>query len=65
MAAYPDDEFLLFDQAKQTLKKLSGVVPITHDCCISSCAAFTGAYSDLDACPYCNVPHYDDNGKPC
>jgi Transposase family tnp2 len=65
MTAYPDDEFLLFDQAKRTLKKLSGVVPIRHDCCISSCATFTGAYSDLNACPYCNAPHYDDNGKPC
>ena len=64
MAAYPDDEFLSFDQAKRTLKKLSGVVPIRHDCCISSCAAFTGAYSDLDACPYCDAPRYDNNEKP-
>ena len=65
MAAYPDDKFLLFDQAKWILKKLSGVVPIRHNCCISSCAAFTGMYSDLDACPYCKAAHYDDNGKPC
>ena len=65
MAAYPNDEFLSFDQAKRTLKKLSGVAPIRHDCCISSCAAFTGAYSDLDACPYCKSPRYDNNGKPC
>jgi len=65
MAAYPDDKFLSFDQAKWTLKKLSGIVPIRHDCYISGCAAFTGAYSDLDACPYCNTPHYDNNGKPC
>ncbi|KAF8229219.1 hypothetical protein L208DRAFT_1079798, partial [Tricholoma matsutake] len=65
MTAYPDDKFLSFDQAKQALKKLSGVASIRHDCCISSCAAFTGAYSDLDACPYCNTPCYDNNGKPC
>jgi len=65
MAAYPDDEFLSFDQAKCTLKKLSGVVPIRSDCCISSCATFTGEYSDLDAYPYCNTPCYDNNGKPC
>ncbi|KAF8230585.1 hypothetical protein L208DRAFT_1069529, partial [Tricholoma matsutake] len=63
--AYPDDKFLSFDQAKRTLKKLSGVVPIRHDCCISSCATFTSAYSDLDACLYCNTPHYNDNRKPC
>ena len=65
MAAYPEDEFLSFDQAKRTLRKLSGVVPIRHDCCVASCAAFTGAYFDLDACPYCKAPRYDSQGRPC
>jgi hypothetical protein len=51
MAAYPGDEFLSFDQARRTLKKISGVVPMKHDMCISSCAAFTGTYSDLNTCP--------------
>ena len=63
MAAYPGDEFLSFDQAKRTLKKISGVVPMKHDMCISSCAAFTGAYSDLDTCPYCSAPRYHENGR--
>jgi hypothetical protein len=64
MAAYPGDEFLSFDQAKRRLRKLSGVVPIKHDMCTSSCAAFTGAYSELDACPYCGAPRYNANGRP-
>jgi hypothetical protein len=64
MAAYPDDEFLSFDQARRTLKKISGVVPMKHNMCSSSCAAFTGAYSELDACPYCSAPRYDANGRP-
>lgn len=64
MAAYPGDEFLSFDQAKRTLKKISGVVPMKHDMCTSSCAAFTGAYSDLEACPYCSAPRYHANGQP-
>ena len=64
MAAYPGDEFLSFDQARRTLKKISGVVPMKHDMCISSCAAFTGAYSDLDTCPYCSAPRYHENGRP-
>jgi hypothetical protein len=64
MAAYPDDDFLSFDQAKRTLKKISGVVPMRHDMCTSSCAAFTGAYSDLEKCPYCSAPRYHADGRP-
>ena len=64
MATYPGDEFLSFDQARRTLKKLSGVVPMRHDMCISSCAAYTGAYSDLVLCPYCNESRYHANGQP-
>jgi len=64
MAAYPDDKFLSFDQAKRTLKKISGVAPMKHDICISSCAAFTGTYSDLIACPYCSAARYHKNGQP-
>jgi Transposase family tnp2 len=64
MATYPGDEFLSFDQARRTLKKISGVVPMRHDMCISSCAAYTGAYSDLVVCPYCSEPRYHVNGRP-
>jgi hypothetical protein len=64
MAAYPGNKFLSFDQAKRTLKEIAGVVHIRHDMCPSSCAAFTGTYSSLDACPYCNAPRYDANGRP-
>ncbi|KAF8241156.1 hypothetical protein L208DRAFT_1464199 [Tricholoma matsutake] len=64
MAAYPGDKFLSFDQAKRTLKEISGVIPIKHNMCPSSCTAFTGAYSSLDACPYCSAPRYDANGRP-
>ncbi|KAF8223601.1 hypothetical protein L208DRAFT_1316134, partial [Tricholoma matsutake] len=64
MAAYPGDDFLSFDQAKPALKAISGVVPIKHDMCITSCAAFPGTYSDLDACLYCKALHYHEDGSP-
>ena len=46
------------------LKKISGVVAMKRDMCISSCAAFTGMYLDLDKCPYCGAPRYQTNGRP-
>ena len=64
MVTYPGDKFLSFDQAKQMLKKISGVVPMKHDMCISTCAAFTGMYSDLNICPYCSASYYHENGQP-
>ena len=63
MAAYPGDNFLSFDQAQLALKAISGVVPIKHDMCITSCAAFTGAYSDLNTCLYCKALCYHEDGS--
>jgi hypothetical protein len=57
-ACYPDDPFLSFDQVKRKLEMLTGVVPILHDMCIDTCAAFTGPFSSLDACPKCSQPRY-------
>jgi hypothetical protein len=64
MAVHPDNKFLSFDQAKQTLKKISDVMTMRHNMCTSSCAAFTGMYLDLNVCPYCSAPHYHANGQP-
>lgn len=57
-ACYPDDPFLSFDQVKRKLEMLTGVVPILHDMCIDTCAAFTSPFSSLDACPKCSQPRY-------
>jgi Transposase family tnp2 len=35
-----------------------------HDMCVSTCAAFTGAYSDLNKCPYCSEPRYHTSRRP-
>ena len=64
MATYPGDKFLSFDQAKRTVEKISGVVPMKHDMCTSTCAAFTGTYLDLDKRPYCSEPRYHADGRP-
>ncbi|KAF8234295.1 hypothetical protein L208DRAFT_1040487, partial [Tricholoma matsutake] len=57
-ACYPDDPFLSFDQVKHKLEMLTGVVPIMHNMCINMCAAFTGPFTPLDACPKCSKSRY-------
>ncbi|KAJ7083126.1 hypothetical protein B0H15DRAFT_749862, partial [Mycena belliarum] len=43
---------------------LSCIEPVWYHCCIQSCAAFTGAFSDLAECPYCDEPRLSPTGKP-
>ncbi|KAF8345425.1 hypothetical protein F5887DRAFT_885039, partial [Amanita rubescens] len=35
-----DHVFLSYDQIKRRIQQISGIVPITHDMCIDTCAAF-------------------------
>ncbi|KIY51357.1 hypothetical protein FISHEDRAFT_29829, partial [Fistulina hepatica ATCC 64428] len=43
------------------LAGLSGVQPVTYDCCINSCCCFVGPHADADSCPYCSEPRYRPN----
>jgi hypothetical protein len=56
---HPEDEICTYDQAKHLVRHLSGIVPLAHDMCINTCIAYTGPFSDLEMCPYCNTPCYD------
>ena len=45
---------------------LSHVVPDWYDCCVDSCAAFTGTFSEYTHCPNsdCKKPRFTASGKP-
>ena len=56
---HPEDDIYTYDQAKHLVQHLSGIVPLAHDMCINTCIAYTGPFSDLEICPYCNTPRYN------
>ncbi|KAL6301085.1 hypothetical protein BKA93DRAFT_819140 [Sparassis latifolia] len=57
---YPEDTILSYDQMKRRITELTGIVPIVHDMCINTCIAYTGPdFTDLDSCPMCSQPCYD------
>ena len=56
---HPEDEILTYDQIKRRVAQLSGVVPLTFDMCINSCAAYTGPLSSFETCPKCGETRYD------
>ena len=54
---YPDDPFLSFDQMKQHIQQLSGIVLIYHDMCQDTCVEFTGPLAGCEQCPICETDH--------
>ena len=52
-------EVLSYDQIKRRITDLSGVVPLAHDMCMNMCIAYTGQFSHLKSCPYCEESRYD------
>ncbi len=55
---YPESQMLSYYQVSRRIQDLSGVVPIAHDMCVKSCMAYTGVFSQLVSCKFCNEPHH-------
>lgn len=55
----PGIKILSYDEVKNSVSGLSGVLTWQHDMCIDSCTGFTGPYEDLEKCPRCDQPRYD------
>ena len=56
---YPDSRMLSYDQVKQKVSDLSGVVTVKDDMCVNSHVAFTGPFARLEQCPRCGESRYD------
>ena len=53
---HPNDPILSFNNIKQKIEELTGITSILYDMCVNSCLTYTGLYSTLSTCPYCNKP---------
>ena len=56
---YPESNLLSHDQISRKVARLTGVDSVVHDMCPKVCVAYTGPYSDLEACPLCGESRYD------
>lgn len=57
---YPDGgELLSYNAVKNHIADTTGIYPIREDMCPNSCIAFTGPFKELDKCPLCSTPRYD------
>ena len=41
------------------VSEITGIESVVHHMCVNSCIAYTGPFSDLEACPLCSEPRYD------
>ena len=62
--AFGADEFPSLQKIRSRMAFLSGIKAERYDCCINSCMAYTGSLADLDACPHCKEPRYNQYASP-
>ena len=55
----PECGILSYHDIKRQVAELSGVVPLLHHMCINTCIAYTGPFRDLETCPICHEPRYE------
>ena len=56
---HPEDPVFSYDQVKRRVRKLSGVITWENHMCTGGCIGFTGPFSDLEECPDCGEPRYN------
>jgi hypothetical protein len=54
-----DTDIPTYYKTKRLVTELTGVESVVHHMCTNSCITYTGPFLDLEACPVCSEPHYD------
>lgn len=55
----PGTKTLSYDAVRKHIGKITGIMPLINDMCLNSCAAYTGPFSKLEKCPYCDTSRWD------
>jgi len=59
LRCWPGTELHSYYKAKCLVADLSDIESVIHDICINSCVVFTGPFLELESCPVCAEPWYD------
>jgi len=58
--SFPDIEILSHYRIERQARILSGIITWEDHMCVKSCISFTGPYADLEQCPECGEPRYEE-----
>ena len=56
---FPDMNIPSYYKAKHLVADLMGIESVMYNMCINLCVAYTGIFLELDACPMCSEPWYN------
>ena len=59
LRCFPDMNIPSYYKAKCLVADLMGIESVMHHMCINSCVAYTGVLLELNACPMCSKPRYN------
>lgn len=62
--AFPEAKISTFKLTKARAEFLAAFKPIPYDCCVNSCCCYAGPHAAATACPYCQEPRYNPEGRP-
>lgn len=51
-------------QLQRSISRLSEIKSHPFDCCVGSCICYHGPHSNLEVCPFCREPRFDNQGRP-
>ena len=59
LRCFPEADLPSYYKVKRLVADLTGVESVVHHMCVNSCIAYTGPFLDLQVCPICSQPRYD------
>ncbi|KIK19789.1 hypothetical protein PISMIDRAFT_106932 [Pisolithus microcarpus 441] len=54
------NNILTFHSVEKLIASYTGVISVEHDMCCNTCIAFTSPFSQLNACPICNMSRWKE-----
>ena len=58
-ACFPGARLLTYYLVEKWTREFSGIIAWEHHMCVKTCIGFTGPYANLEQCPECGEPRYD------
>jgi hypothetical protein len=55
----PHINILSYYRTTRLVSEITGIESVVHDMCVNSCIVYTGPFLNLEACPMCSEPRYD------
>ena len=60
LECFPEANIPTYYRTKRIVADLTGIESVIHHMCVNSCIAYTGPFTNLESCPMCSEPRYNN-----